>query len=85
MSVQTQAQACAELTKWYAAREAVTGGQTFSLTTSAGTRLLTYASLKQINDTIILLERKCGTGNTKAKAGLHNFALANMGDNEANP
>lgn len=86
MGIQTIAQADTELQLWYSARSAVTAGKSFSLTTSGGTRMLTYENLKLINDTIAMLERKVsGAEATGDKQGKHNFALANMGDNKANP
>lgn len=85
MTVQTQAEACTELDSWYTARQAVTAGKSFSLTTGGGTRMLTYESLSEINKMIAMLERKCmGENTTGTKQGLHNFSLANMGDNGAN-
>ncbi len=85
MSIQTQQQACDELDNWYLARQALQAGKNFSLTTSGGTRMLTYSSLGEVEATISRLERKClGQDTTGDKQGLHNFALANMGDNGAN-
>jgi len=86
VAIQTQAQACAELDDWYLARQAVQDGRSFQLTTSGGTRLLTLASIDEIQRVITQLERKCaGVATTGDKQGLHDFALANMGDNKANP
>ncbi len=85
MGIQTQQQACDELDNWYAARQALQAGKSFSLTTSGGTRMLTYSSIGEVDAMISRLERKCsGQDATGDKQGLHNFALANMGDNGAN-
>ena len=76
----------ADLVLWRTARTEAAAGRSFTIVTSAGTRILTTQSMKDINSTIAMLEREllaCQQVNQQ-KQGLHNFALANMGDNGAN-
>lgn len=76
----------ADLTLWYNARSAAAAGRSITIVTSAGTRVLTTQSMAEIESTINALQRQllaCQQVN-KGKQGLHNFALANMGDNKAN-
>ncbi len=76
----------ADLTLWYSARAAAAAGRSITIVTSAGTRVLTTQSMSEIESTLNALQREllaCQQTNQK-KQGLHNFALANMGDNKAN-
>lgn len=65
----------AELQQWYAARAACASGKSFTLSTSAGMRVVTYQDLDDIQKVIADLERKVSapTGSEG-----HNFALANF-------
>ena len=75
----------AELHTWYEARTAAAAGKMFQLTTSAGTRMISTQNLKEINMMIDQLLRELASAeSTGDRQGLHNFALANMGDNGAN-
>lgn len=47
-----------ELALWYKARERAAAGQSFTLTTSAGTRQLTSQDLTKINSMIAQLNRE---------------------------
>lgn len=80
----TEAEISAELHLWYEARTAAAAGKMFQMTTSAGTRMLSTQNLKEINNMIDMLERQLA-GLNSTKQGSHNFALANLGDNGANP
>ena len=85
-SFRSESEIQADLTLWYNARSAAAAGRSFTIVTSAGTRVLTTQSLKEINEAITELQREllaCQQANQN-KQGLHNFALANMGDNKAN-
>lgn len=76
----------ADLDAWYNARTNAANGRSVTLVTSAGTRMLTTHSMKEIEATISSLEREllaCQQPN-QSRQGLHNFALANLGDNGAN-
>jgi len=67
----------AELDAWYAARLAAAAGKSFTIVTSAGTRVLTTQDLEDINNTIALLERELAAPTTSTNGG-HNFSLANF-------
>lgn len=85
-SFRTETEIQADLTVWRNARTQAASGRSFTIVTSAGTRVLTTQSMSEINATISALEREllaCQQANQN-KQGLHNFALANMGDNGAN-
>lgn len=75
-----------DLNLWYDARAAAASGRSITIVTSAGTRVVTTQSTSEIESTINSLQREllaCQQTN-QGKQGLHNFALANMGDNQAN-
>lgn len=82
----TETEIQADLTLWYSARSAAAAGRSFTIVTSAGTRVLTTQSMSEIESTISTLQRELLScqQNNQSKQGLHNFALANMGDNGAN-
>lgn len=83
----SEAEIRADLLLWYEARTAAAAGRSFTIVTSAGTRVLTTQSMSDITETITQLEREllaCLQPGSANKQGLHNFALANMGDNGAN-
>ncbi len=82
----SEAEIQADLVLWRKALSESAAGRSFTIVTSAGTRVLTQQSMRDINQTISRLEREllaCQQGNRQAQ-GLHNFALANLGDNGAN-
>ncbi len=81
MSVQTKAEACAELAQWYEARKSAAAGKSVTIVTSAGTRTITSQDLDEIQGVIEQLERKCN--GVAGGQGRHDFALANF-NNEAN-
>jgi len=75
-----------DLNAWYDARRAAASGRSILITTSAGTRQITTQSMTDITRAINQLESEllaCEAAN-QTKQGLHNFSLANMGDNGAN-
>ncbi len=76
----------ADLVLWRNARTVAAAGRSATIVTSAGTRVLTTQSMDEINSTISMLEREllACQQTDQQKQGLHNFALANMGDNGAN-
>jgi hypothetical protein len=80
MATQTQAEADVELQLWYAARTAVRNGKSFTIITSAGTRVVTNQDLKEIQNMIVMFERKVLAPNvsTVTKKGRHDFALVNF-------
>ncbi len=82
MAIQSKTAADSDLQEWYAARQAVTNGKSITISTSAGTRVVSYANLSEINKMIAKLERIVGTSTTTRK-GRHDFALANF-NNDAN-
>ena len=82
----SESQINADLTLWFNARAAAAAGRSITIVTSAGTRVLTTQSMVEINSTITELQRELLAAQqaNKNKQGLHNFALANLGDNKAN-
>lgn len=81
MSYQTKAQIQAELEIWYQARAAAATGKTLKISTSAGSREVTYRDLSEINGIIDRLERKLAAMDAGTGAG-HAFALANFRDSD---
>lgn len=78
MGIQTKSAADTELQEWYAARRAVQGGKSFTVVTSAGTRVVTKQDLKDIEMIIAKLERIVGSADISDRKGRHDFALANF-------
>lgn len=86
MAFRTETQIQADLTLWYAARTEAAAGRSFTLVTSAGTRILTGHNIREINEMISSLQRELLAAQIPdgGRQGLHSFALANLGDNGAN-
>jgi len=76
----------ADLDLWYAARTEAAAGRSFTIVTSAGTRILTTQNMGDINSTIGMLQREliAAQQTNQKRQGLHSFALGNLGDNGAN-
>lgn len=80
----------ADITVWETARTNASQGKSITIVTSAGTRVVTQQDLSDIQATLNQLNGElnaCLTANAASpstRQGLHDFALANMGDNGAN-
>lgn len=76
----------ADITVWEAARTSAAQGKSITIVTSAGTRVVTQQNLSEIQGTLNQLNRELQAclAQPTTRQGLHDFALANMGDNEAN-
>lgn len=79
----TATQIQTELDVWYTARTATAAGKSITIATSAGSRTLSQHDLKDINDTISMLERSLMALNNDS-GGVHGFAVANM-NTDKNP
>lgn len=69
------------------ARTSAANGKSITIVTSAGTRVVTAQDLSAITGELNRLygELSACLQQPTSRQGLHDFALANMGDNEANP
>lgn len=74
-----------DIAAFEAARTSAANGKSITIVTSAGTRVVTAQDLSDIQGILTSLYNELAAClNTSDKQGRHDFALANMGDNEAN-
>lgn len=87
-SLRPESEIRADITVFETARTNAAQGKSITITTSAGTRTVTQQDLQSIEATLNALNRElnaCLLAETPpVRQGLHDFALANLGDNEAN-
>jgi len=77
----TTTQIQTELDAWYAARLAATNGKSITISTSAGSRTVSQFDLKEINETISLLNRELSAAGSQTR---HDFAVANFNHDKEN-
>ncbi len=77
----TTTQIQTELDAWYAARLAATNGKSLTISTSAGSRTVSQYDLKEINETISLLNRELIATTSKQR---QDFAVANFNHDKEN-
>ena len=87
--LRTETQIRADITVWETARTNAAQGKSITIVTSAGTRVVTSVDIDEIQGTLNRLNGElnaCLVANatTGNRQGLHDFALANLGDNGAN-
>lgn len=84
----TETEIRADIAVFETARTNAAQGKSITITTSAGTRTVTQQDLSEITEELQRLYRElmsCLAAQSPPVAqGLHNFALANIGDNGAN-
>ena len=88
-NLRTETAIRSDITVWETARTNAAQGRSITIVTSAGTRVVTSNMVSEIQGTLnrlygelnacLLADASEGT-----RQGLHDFALANMGDNGAN-
>ena len=86
-SLRSESAIRADIAVFETARTNAAQGKSITIVTSAGTRVVTSQDLSDITGELNRLygELSACLQQPTNRQGLHDFALANMGDNEANP